>query len=365
MSKYLFLISHPAHFHMFKYSIQELKEHGHEVIVVIRPKDVLEQLCIESKLNYIKINHRPNKGGLLKLAQSLFVKDIKIFNIVKKIKPDLLLGSDGSIARTGFLLHIPSFEYSEDDAKAIKLYAFTSYTFFTGIISPFVVDAWLWNKKKIPYNGYQKLAYLHPERFYPNKKVKEKYNITNQKYFILRLSALNAYHDFGMKGFNENLIDRIIYKLEKYGKVYISSEKELPSKYNKYKLKINPLDIHHILAFSSILIGDSQSMSVESALLGVPSIRYSSFAGKLSVLEELEHKYELTFGFQPSESEAMFEKIDELLSMPNLKEEWQLRRQRMLQDKIDVTSFFVWFIENYPESAKIMKENPDYQYKFK
>jgi len=106
-------------------------------------------------------------------------------------------------------------------------------------------------------------------------------------------------------------------------------------------------------------------MSVESALLGVPSIRYSSFAGKLSVLEELEHKYELTFGFQPSESEAMFEKIDELLSMPNLKEEWQLRRQRMLQDKIDVTSFFVWFIENYPESAKIMKENPDYQYKFK
>jgi len=37
----------------------------------------------------------------------------------------------------------------------------------------------------------------------------------------------------------------------------------------------------------------------------------------------------------------------------------------MLADKIDVTAFFVWFIENYPDSAKIMKENPDYQYKFK
>ncbi|MDS1031028.1 DUF354 domain-containing protein [Porphyromonadaceae sp. NP-X] len=364
MSKYLFLISHPAHFHMFKYSIQELKKHGHEVTVVIRPKDVLEQLCIESNLNYIKIKDRPKNGGLLKLAQSLFEKDIQIHKIVKKIKPDLLLGSDGSIARAGISFHIPSFEFSEDDAKAIKLYAFTSYTFFTGIISPTVVDAWLWNKKKISYNGYQKLAYLHPNKFYPDKKTKEKY-IKEQKYFILRLSALNAYHDIGMKGFNENIIDKIINKLELYGKIYISSEKELPIKYNKYKLNINPLDIHHILAFSSMLIGDSQSMSVESALLGVPSIRYSSFAGKLSVLEELEHKYELTYGFLPEQSEAMFEKIEKLLSIPNLKEEWQQRRQSMLQDKIDVTAFFVWFIENYPESAKIMKENPDYQYNFK
>jgi hypothetical protein len=65
------------------------------------------------------------------------------------------------------------------------------------------------------------------------------------------------------------------------------------------------------------------------------------------------------------QSEAMFEKIEELLSIPNLKEEWQQRRQRMLQDKIDVSAFFVWFIENYPDSAKIMKENPDYQYDFK
>jgi len=37
----------------------------------------------------------------------------------------------------------------------------------------------------------------------------------------------------------------------------------------------------------------------------------------------------------------------------------------MLADKINVTSFLTWFIDNYPESKKIMKENPDYQYKFR
>ena len=30
----------------------------------------------------------------------------------------------------------------------------------------------------------------------------------------------------------------------------------------------------------------------------------------------------------------------------------------MLEDKIDVTAFIVWFIENYPGSVKIMKDNP-------
>ena len=37
----------------------------------------------------------------------------------------------------------------------------------------------------------------------------------------------------------------------------------------------------------------------------------------------------------------------------------------MLAYKIDITAFLVWFVENYPVSAKIMKENPDYQNRFK
>jgi hypothetical protein len=52
----------------------------------------------------------------------------------------------------------------------------------------------------------------------------------------------------------------------------------------------------------------------------------------------------LTFGFRPEHSEALFLKLDELLAMPNLKEEWQLRRKKMLADKIDVSAFYVWFI---------------------
>ncbi len=58
-------------------------------------------------------------------------------------------------------------------------------------------------------------------------------------------------------------------------------------------------------------------------------------------------------------------KIDELLSFKNIKEEWKRKKEKMLQDKIDVTAFMVWFIENYPASFKTMNENPDYQFNFK
>ena len=48
-----------------------------------------------------------------------------------------------------------------------------------------------------------------------------------------------------------------------------------------------------------------------------------------------------------------------------LKREWTRKRGKLLKDKIDVTAFMVWFIENYPQSFEIMKENPEYQEKFK
>jgi hypothetical protein len=102
-----------------------------------------------------------------------------------------------------------------------------------------------------------------------------------------------------------------------------------------------------------MFIGDSQTMTSESAILGTPSLKCNTFAGNLSVPNELEHKYKLCFSFQPEDFDKMILKIKQLISTPNLKQEFQQRRLKMLADKIDVTAFMVWFIENYPESAKI------------
>jgi hypothetical protein len=112
-------------------------------------------------------------------------------------------------------------------------------------------------------------------------------------------------------------------------------------------------------------IGDSQSMAVEAALLGTPGIRFNDFAGKIGVLNELENEYTLTYGIKTTDPDRLFAIIEKLLTNTNLENEFKERRQRMIKEKINVPSFFHWFIENYPESNQIMKENPDYQYNFR
>jgi hypothetical protein len=37
----------------------------------------------------------------------------------------------------------------------------------------------------------------------------------------------------------------------------------------------------------------------------------------------------------------------------------------MLNNKIDVTGFMVWFVENYPSSIEILQKNPDFFQQFK
>ena len=37
---------------------------------------------------------------------------------------------------------------------------------------------------------------------------------------------------------------------------------------------------------------------------------------------------------------------------------------KLLDDKIDVTAFMVWFVENYPQSKKIVTENSKKEYEY-
>ena len=82
---------------------------------------------------------------------------------------------------------------------------------------------------------------------------------------------------------------------------------------------------------------------------------------------EEEKKYGLVFNYTASliDQERSIEKGIELLQQIELKRDWREKRERMLEDKIDVTAFLVWFVKNYPGIAIVMKENPDYQYGFR
>ena len=359
-------LGHPAQYHFFKNSISKWIDSGHKVRVLIRSKDVLEELIQNSGFEYVNIEKKrlsPNLQknilvfGLIRLYQ-LFFQQLRFL-------PHIVISPDPVLAKICKFFPANFIAVGEDDYFVIEKLANFLFPSVNHIVAPKVCDYSPWQNKKIEFEGYMKLAYLHPNQFVPNIKRIEDY-LHKKKYVIIRLVSLSAHHDVGIKGIDNVILDRIISVFEKMDfQIFISSEKVVDEKYLKYQQDIPVTLMHDLLAYSSFLVCDSQSLAVEASMLGIPSVRFNDFAGKISVLNELENKYELTYGIHSSEPEKLFAKLDELLALPDLKEEFQQRRQTMLADKIDVTAFFVWFIENYPESARIMKDNPDYQYHFK
>ena len=358
----LFYFSHPAQFHFSKHSVEQLKAKGHRVDIVAKTKDILTHLIEEMGWEYKNIQSRGRAQSVMAIFLSLLKRDIKLFWHCLNKKYDLLVGTDASLTHVGAILGIPRITILEDDYRVIRGLADLTYPFTSCIFTPAVCDVGRWEDKKIGYNGYMKLAYLHPNHFSPNRD--EVRNISATPYYIIRLSGLKAHHDFGIKGITEYYLEKIIEKLKHHGRVFISSEKELPKKFSSYLLNIPVSKIHHHLYFAEMLICDSQSMAVEAAMLGTPSVRISSFSGKITVLEELEYVYKLTYGYQPDNIWKALHKIEELVNNPLLRSEYRKRRNRMLQDKIDVTAFFTWFVEKYPQSLKLLKANPDYQLRF-
>ena len=357
---YLFHLGHPAHYQLFKNVIKLLILDNHEVSIVIKKKDILESLLVNDGVPYLNLLPAGRKNSFSGILWGMVKTDYNLFRYCLKNRPDLMIGTSYAISHVGKLLSIPSINVNEDDWTVVPFYAKFSYPWASIILSPSTCDTGKWINKTISYAGYHELAYLHPNRFSPDKRIASKYVDINKPFYILRFASLSAHHDKGIRGLTNELALRVIEILKNSGNIYITSERELPISFEKYQLTINPIHIHHVLAFANLYVGDSQTMAAEAGVLGVPFIRFNDFVGRIGYLNELENIYRLGFGIKHSDDELLITTIRKLLCIPNLKEEWQSRRQKMLSEKIDVANFLTWFIESYPESREIMKANPDY-----
>ena len=205
-----------------------------------------------------------------------------------------------------------------------------------------------------------------PNAFQPDISKLGQYGITQDTpFYLIRFAQLTAHHDTGIHGIDTGTALRLIKMLEGKGNIYITSERPLEPELEPYRIHINPVDIHHIMAFADLFIGDSQTMAAEAGVLGTPFVRLNDFSGRLAYLNEIEDVYQLGYSHKSADIEGFFGSIQKWLDTPNRKELCVKRRQRMLAEKNDYTQFLTWFIESYPESERIMRENPDYQWRFK
>ena len=344
MAKYLIDIPHPHFVHFFKNIIKELG--ADNVVITCQDSGIITKLLESNGIPYIVLGKKYKSIFSKGIGQFLYLK--KYITLIRKNKIDVLLGMAPSTALAARLTGKQIVFFDDDDSAVQPLTKKITVPLSNIIITPKCLEFENYGKNHLTYKGFQELAYLAPKYFIPDLRVIEKYNLKAKSYFILRFNDFHAHHDSGHSGIPKEIKKELVHLLEKHGNVFITAESTLDSDFQKYQLKVEPTDIHHVLAFAKMYIGDSQTMTSEAAVLGTPSIRCNTFKNKISYLNELEYVHQLTYAFLPDESANMVVKINDLLNLPNLEQEWDNRKTEMLSKMEDVN-------ENILKTLKSLK----------
>lgn len=345
--KILIDINHPAQVHLFKNVYSEWVDRGDEVCVLARDKEITFELLEHFNIEFVPISE--SKKGLFFYPWAVLKSDWKVYKAARAFGPDFLLGTSFAAAHISKIVRGKSIVIAEDDYASSKLFWMISAPFADFVITPNTIKEDL-GRRHIKYAGCQEMAYLHPSRFEADWTVLDRLGINKkEKFSIVRFVSLSASHDIGQAGIGVEMGKKIVDQLSKYGRVFISSERELDGDLEGMRLKSSPEDIHHVLRFAQILVSDSQSMTLEAAVLGTPSVRINTFVGRIPVIEDIEARYGLTFGILPENENEIFSVINRIMNDPNSKQEFEKKVKKYLSEQVDLTKWIVETIDKLHE----------------
>ena len=338
-------ILHPAHVHFFKNFHHEMKERGHEFCITARAKECSMDLLDRYQIPYHHISTQ--RSGRLGLTTEMIARTYRLARIARKFRPDVLTGIMGpSIAVAGKLLRIPSVIFY--DTEFATQTNWFSYPLAHSVCTPDRYQGKV-NGVHKTYSGYHELAYLHPSRFTVDPARLCPFGVFESDcYSIIRFVSWQAAHDTSEKGLTLDQKRKLVGLLKTHGQVLISSEAELPEDLESLRVRGPIEDIHHLLAYAQIVVGESATMASESAVLGVPAVFIAKTGRGYS--EDEEKRYGLVQYFREDDFDQAINAIQEVFA--NLPQNYaQKARERLLRDKIDVTEWMVrYFEERFGES---------------
>jgi predicted glycosyltransferase len=344
-------ISHPGQVHLFKNIYFALKDR-HNVVWSTRDIPIAIRLLDNYGIPYINLGRK--RISIFGKILSILLFDFKLFLLVKKHKINVGLTSGISLPHVSLFTKMKSIVFDDDDDEAQPFAVKFGHPYADAILSPRAITRKA--KNTIYYRGIHELFYLHHNHFKPDERVLENLNFNkNEKYFVLRFVAFNGHHDIGEKGLAIDQKIKLINLLKPHGRVFITSEKPIEKEFEDLRIPILPHQMHSFLFFSELFIGDSQTMISEASIMGVPSIKCNTFAGRLSVPNELENTYGLCYSYHPNDFDLFIEKINDLLKRSDLRQDWGRKKNVFINDHIDPVDFAVNFIENYSGSDSISK----------
>lgn len=374
----LFVSGHPAQVHNFRNVRNELIGKGHNVFWLTTPKDIATNLLDIYHIPYQTLR-KPNKDIVSK-AWTLFRNVLCEIRFLRKYRIDV------AITRTcpyttiaAKICGVKHIIIDDTEHAAHKMKIFSNQV--DAIVLPQCFDFEL-RSDELRFPGNIELFYLHSNRFTPSPvwdllKIKP-----DTRFAIVRFVKWDAWHDTELVGgFTLDQKLELVARLQKHMRVFISSETELPTDLEPYRIQIPIERMHDVQAAASLFVGESATMASESVVLGTPAI-YIDEVGRGYTDEEA--REQLLWMYRPVPSgeqlksdepnwifggvKECIEKAEEIVSSSFDTTEYAQRYKNWIATKIDCTAFLTWFIENYPSSAKETRDNqqnPDFWQQFK
>ncbi len=334
-------VLHPGHVHFFRHVIEEMTERGDEVLVTARRKEVAVDLLEAFDIPHVVLSNQST--GTIGLSTEWAARTARLASTARRFSPDLLLGIMGvSIAPVGRLLRRPALVFYDTEV-ATQTNRFV-YPMASSVITPDCYDAPV-RGNHVTYPGYHELAYLHPNRFTPSiDKLATSGLSPDEPFTVVRFVSWESSHDGGEVALDAAQKVALVERLQQNGRIVISSEGPLPTPLQSLRLSGPVEDIHHVLAYATLTVGESSTMASESAVLGTPAIHVAQTSR--GYVDDLERRYGLVHHFQPKEFDVALTAAEEAMARPD-PERIASALSQMLADKIDVTSWMIDYLDGF------------------
>jgi uncharacterized protein len=333
-------ILHPAHVHFFHNFHNEMGARGHELCITARDKDRSVELLQAYELPYEQISQQKSGAALMiEMAQ----RTPRLMKIMRSFRPDVMTGIMGpSIAVAGALRlpRVPAvvFYDTEFAVQTNRIVYPLAYSVCTPDSYQSTVPG-----RHLSYAGYHELAYLHPNRFQADPAVLAEFGLSpGEPYSIVRFVSWQAVHDRRETGLSVKQKRHLVEVLQRRGRVLISSEGPLAPDLADLEVRGRVNQIHHLIAHAQLVVGESATMSSEAAVLGVPAV-FIATTGR-GYTDDQERRYGLVRHFTEDQYDMALSAIEEILATPPA--DWQAARQRLLDEKIDVTGWMIDYFES-------------------
>jgi len=337
--KAMLSIDHPAWAHQFRQIVKMLNERGDEVLTLCVDKDGDKELLEKFGIPYVLSARSTGKNvfekGLLFLGLCLEHSYRAL-----KFKPDILIGrASPMMAVAAWVSRRPHIIYEDTEVSKFSLRICKRLT--TKIITPrtFLTDL---GKAQERLDTYKELFYLHPSVFTPDRqKLRDVGFNPDEDYILVRFVAWNASHDIGRRGLDDAGKIALVRKLEKYGRVYVSAEGQIPEELKPNLLQTPYELVHHVLAFAKLVYSEGATMASEAVVLGTHALYVNTIVSG-STREQAE-RFHLLYNFNEGEDryDRATQQAIELLETPDLVAIGRQKQEKLLSEKVDINHYYL------------------------